>query len=550
LKDLTVTQTSRRSARGALVLGAISLLVAFTLFRPWEAHPLPIRDFGVTISLLSPATSVEDGYRILMETFARAGRHQPAFMAIHATEWSAFGASSLGRQIVRFVLMATVVVLSTSFAVRCGASWIAAVAAMGIWLIVSGGQEAWYLLQAAEPLAALFVVIAALLALSWGSSRRPLVLSVAIAFSLLVAVLAKETMITAVPFVLLIALCRGESEWVLPALNKRNAMLFGIVAGVILLGAVAPLLAIRSETPAMAYASRFDVATITPARLSNTLRAITLPTTRVVWFPSNVLYIGVLIAGWVTLVRKKARTSSVAAAVLLAFPLAGVVLYAAWPAFPGYYSMPYALSLGTMLALAITSLSTHGRAVRCATFVAIGIVAWYGIVLTWNWAQSDRAIRDVDHAAVRVVAGLPASARVMVGVPDPFLSASVGQSLVMYAGALKKGPVPSATADVACEDARAARTSAESRVVILFSHLCGSVGGGPPPQAAETVRYIEIDWKTFIPQRAEMSVAMWGPSPTGESSHISPLFSPSPVRSRGARLHGSPGSRQASISGQ
>jgi hypothetical protein len=545
-----VAQIGGRSTRGAIVLGGVSLLVALTLFRPWEAHPLPIRDFGATINWLSPASSAEDAYRILMDTFARAGRHQPAFMAIHAAEWSAFGASSVGRQILRFALMATIVILSTLFAVQCGASWMAALAAMGIWLILSNGQEAWYLLQAAEPLAALFVVIAALFALSWRSSRRPLVLSVAIALALLLAVLSKETMITAVPFVLLIALCRSESNWALPQMSTRAAVLIAIAAGVILLGAVAPLMAIRADTPATAYASRFDVTAITPTRLSNTLRAITLPTTRVVWFPSNVLYLGVLIAGWVMMARKSARTSSVAAVVLLAFPLAGVVLYAAWPAFPGYYSMPFALSLGTMLALAITSLIANGRAVRLATFGAMGIVAWYGFVLTWNGAQSDRAIRDVDRAAVRLIAAFPASARVMAGVPDPSLSASVGQSLVLYARTLTKGAVPSAVDDASCEDARTASMSAGSTVVVLFSHLCGTVGGGPPPEATETVRYIEIDWKTFIPQRAEVSVAMWGPSSIDKSSRVSPPFSAFPLPMLGTRLHVSPGTQQASISAQ
>jgi hypothetical protein len=488
----------------------VAIGIALLLYRPWQSDPLPLRDFAGTIALLTPTSTVGDAYDALMRSYTGEGRFQPAFMVGFAAQWSAFRANSVGWQIVRFVLMSSVLVLAVVLAVRCGATWAAGAAAMAVWLIVSSSHEAWILLQIAEPFAALFVVLAAILATSWRASSRPVLVATAMAASLLVAVLSKETMIVAVPFVVALALCRDADRWAPPEISRRSVVLVAIVAVSIGAFALAPILTTRADAATGSYAGRFDAGSVGFDRLSNAARAVLLPVTRVPWFPANALFGVVLLGGWALLARENRQRAAIAAAVLLSFPVAGILLYAAWPGFPGYYAMPFAVSVGTMLALALTAVARRGRLSGSAAYGAVAIVGVYGLVLAWNGVQADRAIRRTDWAAVQMVRGLPPGSRLIVGVPDPAHSGGVGHSLALYAataGGTGTSPMPSE--DVECNEVRAP-ADAPPAAVVVFSNLCGSgVTREHPPAAHAAERYVEIDWKTFRPRAVENSVSLW-----------------------------------------
>jgi hypothetical protein len=365
------------------------------------------------------------------------------------------------------------------------------------------------LLQIAEPFATLFVVIAGILAASWRSTRRPHLRGFAIAFALLIAVLSKETMIVAVPLVAGVALCRQGDKWTIPEMSRRSGTLLLIVALVIGLFALAPILATRSDATAGAYASRFDFGSIGFERLSNTTRATLLPVTRVPWFPANVLFGLVLLAGWAVLFRREPKAATVAAVVLLSFPVGGILLYAAWPGFPGYYATPFALSVGTMLALSLSALTRQRRGLTLGAFGAVLVAGLYGTALAWNGVQADRAIRRTDWAAVQMVTLLPPEARLIVGVPDVENSGAFGRGLSLYAAATAGG-LPRPAQDVQCREASVNRAAAGTLGVFLFSNLCGNATASDQQPSSRVVeRYMEIDWKTFRRRPVENSVSLW-----------------------------------------
>jgi hypothetical protein len=503
---------SDRSGTGpthrSVIIVFFALTVALSVFRPWEAHPLPIRDFAGLMSIVSARAGVSDAYQGLMDEYAREGRYQPVFMASLAIQLSVFRTNSPGWQVVRFLLMAMVVPLAVWLACRCGASWTSASVAVAVWVVVSGAHEAWYVLQVPEPLAALFLVLAALLATYWRTAPAQAAIGVGIGAGLLCAIFTKETMIAAAPFIAGLGACREGTRWTTPRLNKSTVALVAIVAAVAAV-ALIRILSVREAAMQSAYAGRFDVATIGPERLSNTLRAILLPVTRVPWFPANIAFLAVMLGGWVVLLRRDFREWMVAAVVLASLPLGGALLYAAWPAFPGYYALPFGLGAAVLLALALNALSGLGRTARVASASAIGVVALYGTVLAWNGAQVDRAIRETDFAAATTISSLRALNRVVVGVPDPSLSGGVSRALLLYASAVSGKSFTLPAEDVPCQAADAARLRETGSAVVQFSHLCSNADGAPAPSHYHASPYVEIDWKTFRPRRSEVSTAVW-----------------------------------------
>lgn len=506
--DVAISSRDRVRAFGIVL---VAILIALLLYQPWVRAPLPVRDFGGNIALLSSTSSTSGAYSRLMDAYARHGRFQPAFMMTFAARWTLFGRDSVGWQAARFVLMTVLLVLAMHFAVRCGASYTAAAAALCLWLVFSGGGEAWYLLQIAEPLSALLVIGAAILSTHWRTSRRPFVLAVGMVGLLLLAVLSKETMVVAVPFVLAVALCHDGQHFTTPELSRRSALLVGITGVVIGVGSVVPILSARAMAETGAYATGFELATLGPGRLSNAMRGMFLPMTRVLWFPANVLVGSVLVGGWALLARRNARKTVISAGVLLIFPLGGAILYAAWPAFPGYYAMPFVFCAGTMLAIALTTLSRAGTVLRSVAFAAVAVAAAYGTALAWNGAQADRAIRRTDWAAVQMVASLPRGSTLVVPVPDPARSGSISGGLKGYAMAVTTSADLGSAEDVACDRVHALDREAQPSAVVLFSQLCDRAPTGGEPVARSRAQYTEIHWKTFAPRTAEVSVSLWMP---------------------------------------
>lgn len=500
------------SAPARLVLfGAFWFVAVLVLFRPWDAHPLPIRDFGGIIALLANVEAANDAHRELMRTYALEGRFQPVFMATLAAQWAAFRLASDKWQVTRFFLMVVVTVLVVLCAQRFGASWIASIGAAGLWLVLAGGRESWYLLQIAEPVAALFVFTAILCASYWQAVRQRTVFSAVIACLLVCAIWAKETMVAAVPCVWAVAVFLRNGAWSRPAIS-RELIAFSLILFAGMSIALVPILEVRDAAAATAYASRFDLSSMPPQRVARTLSGFVLPVTRELWFPANIVFLVLLISGWCIRIRQLGWDTMRSAGVLMLFPICGIVVHSAWPSFPGYYAMPFLISLAILFALALSALGHLKPRTRLFTAVGFAIITAYGLTLTWNDAETDRVSRRVDSAAVTMLSRVSGSRALLVGVPDPVTSGGVAGSLLLYARALSPSVAPRVARDVTCADAMSSAESDSSIAVVLFSHLCDSLSNHGSPAADTSIRFRIVNWKTFAPKWETMRVSLWLPS--------------------------------------
>jgi hypothetical protein len=480
--------------------------VALLIDRPFQEQPLPIRDWAGAMAILGPTDGVQDAYRALMGEFASEGRFQPAFMAGFAAQWAVFGTGTIGWQTVRFLLFVALFLAMTVLARDLGSSPVAAAVAVGLWLVVSGGREAWSLLQVAEPVAALFITVAALAAIRASGPRRTVMTATA-ALALVLGIWSKETAIVAAPFIVGLLAFRRDGEWSWRSFARPGALVQVAVIALAVAAALLPILRVRSHASSLAYGSRFDVAGISVSRLMNAVSAIVLPVTREWWFPANIVFLGLLIAGWMLLIRRAGPRHVIALVVLLAFPLCGAVLYSAWPAFPGYYALPFAISMGALFAIALTTLWGADRIARLAASGGVAVIVLYGSVLAWNGAAGERSIRTLDYAAVQMTSRMPPDRPLVVGVPDPARSGGVARGLLLYARAIGSERVPSQGQDWSCDDALRASESDSGYSVVLFSHLCDL----PADQINGfrlTTSHASFSWRTFLPEKRVTAVAI------------------------------------------
>jgi hypothetical protein len=314
--------------------------------------------------------------------------------------------------------------------------------------------------------------------------------------------------------VMAIALCRNtRGEWTAPQRSPRNTALVAIVALGTILFAIVPVLAVRSAAAADSYAARYALGVPTFDQLSNVSRAIMLPVTRVPWFPANVLFLSVVVFGWLWLLRRSENHGRVliAAIAVLSLPLAGIAIYLGWPGFPGYYATPFVIGSALLLAFALTSLESHPRRiVAVAAYAATVGVLSNGALLNGNGARADGAIRRTDAAVVDWVRSRPRGREIIMAVRDPARSGSLGNSVRLYALATGSISMPPAR-DLSCADAAAMLDGLPAGVVVVvFREQCGELTATTrTPSAVISHRYTEIDWRTFRPTAVQVSATLW-----------------------------------------
>ena len=508
--------TNRASVRTAYLLAVIAVGTALSIYQPWRFDPFPLRDFGRLLGLLAPTNGIGDSFSALADYFRIEGRLQPLFMASLAAQWKVFGLNIVAWQFLRFALMLGLAGLTVLIARRCGASQPAAVAGAGCALIVaSGAHESWFLLQVAEPMGALFLLFAIVVAMRW--RRRAWLSTIIIAILVVAAVLSKETMLAGLPFTFAVMLCRADESWRYPTFDRRAIVSIGVISAAVTLCAIMPILSVRAATPTDAYAAGFGLSSISWSRLSNSLRAIFLPVTRVLWFPANALFLGVIVAGWYRWAKLDRKAATIAGSVLLTLPLCGALLYAAWPFFPGYYALPFLPAVALGLALALTAVATARRAaIRISSYAATACIFFYGLILSWNGAVSDRAIRRLDYGAVLMASGTTEAVEMVVGASDPSHSGGMGTSIALYARAIGR-LTPPAGSDVSCEEAAdLVRARPRSRAVIFLSTFCEQpFASAAPPAMTHGTSYQQVDWKTLHLSPHRLSAVLWPPDRAG-----------------------------------
>jgi hypothetical protein len=506
--DLAARESTRSWDLGELaIVVAIVGCVGFLLVRPWEAVPLPVADFGGWLTIFSAANSPAEGFRALVAEHAREGRVNPLSMAYVVLNWTLFEDHTLGWQMVRAAIMLGVIGTAYGLFRTLGAQRGGALVAAALFVVSDSARSVWLLPQAIEHVAALFVLLASLLAVSYQSTPRPWMRSLTVAALLILAVWVREPMVAAIPFVLLIALChRGEGRFARPTLQRRSLILISVVAVGVLVMNVIPVIAVRFVELPAAYASRFGAENITPGNVANVFSALLLPVTREPLFPANAMFVLTVVVAAIGsgLSARRYRATLLLAATL---PVCAAAIYVMWPSFPGNYALPYLPATALTFGLALTLLWQGSLMRRALAIAAASIVIGYGALLTLNGRREYAASRWLDVDMATFVSSVPAS-RLMVAVDDPQTSGRIAYGLSLYATATR-GQAPQEGSDVSCGEAEGLVGGLPADMVVLRPpHTCRNARLAAPTRKLTRTTTM-IDWKTLRPRPWEATADIW-----------------------------------------
>ncbi|MGQ0713208.1 MAG: hypothetical protein ACT4PJ_05700 [Gemmatimonadaceae bacterium] len=502
-----------RLGRAGELLWAATLigLLGWILVQPWKPVPFPIVDFGGWLAILSSSESAAHGFRALVEEHAREGRLNILSMAYVGVNWALFGDQPLGWQLVRAAILVGVVGAAYALFRALGARRVAAMAGAAFFVVSDAARSVWLWPQAMEHVATALVLIAALFAISYHEASRPWRPAVAIAAALVLAIWVREPMVSAVPFVLLLALChRGDGRFVMPVVDRRTSWLVSITAVAITLLNAIPILAIRTVELTSGYAARFGPENISVANVENVLAALVLPVTREPLFPANALFLMVIAAaafGPKEVVRRYRAVLLLAATL----PLCAAVIYVMWPSFPGNYALPYVPAIALAFSLALTTLWTGSRIQRGIAVVGTGVVLGYGVLLTVNGRRDYTASRLLDADMAQVVSE-SSSSQLTAAVDDPRLSGEYGRGLLLYASATR-GRAPEQASDVDCASAAQLAAMPPSGVTLIRPPGACANASFPPPSRSLTRTLSIIDWKALRPTDRMAKADFWYASP-------------------------------------
>lgn len=495
-----------RGAREIPIAVALLGSIAVLLFRPWEPLPFPVIDFGGWLALLASGSAL-DGFRSLVAEHAREGRVNALSMLYVAVNWALFGSHSLGWQLLRASIMLAVIGAAYALFRTLGAKRGAALMGASLFVISDSARSVWMLPQAMEHVATVLVLLATLVATSYHTSARTRRSAAMIAAMLVLAILVREPMVAAVPFVVLVALChRGDGHLAAPRIDRRSVLLVSVVAGAVAVLNVIPVVAVRVFEQATGYASRFGADNISVSNVKNVLAALMLPVTREPLFPANAMF---LLAIGVAAIGVDARARRYRAMILLAasLPLCAALIYMMWPSFPGNYALPYVPAIALAFALALTRLWGGSRIRRGIAVVAAGVVVGYGALLAINDRRTYASMRFLDADMARVVSETPSS-QLIAAVDDPRLSGGFGRGLSLYTGATR-GTAPPQSSDVDCATAaRLVLSPSVGSLVVRPPGACESATF-PAPTASVRREASMIGWKTLRSRPWETRADFW-----------------------------------------
>jgi hypothetical protein len=437
-------------------------------------------DFPTYFLMLREAPSAFSGFLEIHQVrgVEGDGRFLPGFALITVVKWSVLGENLAAWQLWRFAEMSAIAVLSFVLARRLGATRTGAVVAAITMSFANGAASSYVKLQIAEPPGTLLVLLAALTAASYQTTARPRWTAALMTVLLGLALWMRETFIGCVPFVILLALSWSGKQFIVPRPSRRNLELVGIA----LLGvglAAAPIVMVRRATVGTgAYSANYGLSVVTPSNISNVVRGIILPVTRVVFFPANAAFLGVLLAGWfLALFRGNGRSEVTRLFVLLVLPLSGMAVFAPWPFFNGYYAFPFTLGSSLLLAAAVTTIQHRaGRGALVAALLACLLIPAYGSIEAIRarrrmWAQS-----LVDDEVVRYLASTARDAVAVGAVPNTDPKREFDSINLRLSAQLITGDSLPAGDDISCvEAARQLRTGLSPDVLVVYAHLCPHV---------------------------------------------------------------------------
>jgi hypothetical protein len=328
-----------------------ALLWAAWLYEPWRATPFYPVDFNESIAVMLSHDSFASRLSALFRTYiVEHGRlNGPAALYVTA-QWTFFGWATRGWQLFAFAVMCLNVWLVFLVLRRLGANrfgagvgailFIPSVAIVGLWTAELHYPD--------PPLFPLFFG-AVLLAAGYSRSRAWVVRGLGILVLSVGAALFKETVITALPFTLLIATCyHGQGQWDWPTISRRNvALLLGSVLLVAAFG-IAIVMA-RRAAPVGDYVGHYGQGLGTLHEQLALVQSMFLPRGGII---GATLFLGAFVIGlslrlWQ---RESTRSLVLSLAVAASLPALGTLAYLPWYYYRADYAAPFFIGSAALVA--------------------------------------------------------------------------------------------------------------------------------------------------------------------------------------------------------
>jgi len=526
-RDADGVQQSDDAAPSIVFVAALTAIIALVagsvLYLPWTSRPFDVLDFSEFVPLLRANGGIGSRWSALVDYYATQGRFNPLGHLFIALKWTVLGEHPVLWQGLRALQMSVLAGLGAALLHRLGASRSGSVIG-ALLLVVSGAATSgWLRLTAAEPVGAIFLFGAVLLALDYQRATRWRERAVAISLLVLAALLVKELLIVLVPLVAITALCRVGMSWHRPSLAARDRWLLGAGTVSVLL-AIVPVAIVAQRAAATSYASQYGASRTLGGGLPFLIEAALLPSTPAfgrpgasLVIPANLLFLLVVACGGALLLRdarpesRRDRLRTMFG--LAALPVLCALAYMPWPVWVNFYALPYTIAPAALLAFALTGAERSGNS-AARWFVTAGALLGlaYASAGAFSTARLSLATQEVKATVALMLPSL--ADRDSVLVPEARGHRQewqrLGPTLGRYGRAFGSGRVP-LVRGVRCEEAMAAVAGGLGQsAVIAFHDECGL-----PPRSEASVRrtFRLLDPLTFEPYpdsvRADVVAPGW-----------------------------------------
>lgn len=500
--------------RSALRVGALTvagIALALLLYRPWESRPFAILDFSEFLPLLRGHAGLASRLGALIHYYLfEHGRLNLASYVALAAKWSVLGAHPVRWQWLRFIEMWALVGAIYWLLRRLGADTIGAVAGAALFICAHTAEDGWMRLTMGEPLGVLFLLAGTIVGERYLRAddrwRAPV-----IAVLVVLAILAKEMLFGAVPFVVAVAVARdheGRLAW--PRSDRRTrALLIWVTAGTGL--ALAAVAWAARGVGAAGFSASYGATSVSVGRYLSLWQQILMPTGvrpgLTTWLlPANLMLLSVCGWGlWRAGRDPGARAHvHVVLALGLGLPAIGAALYLPWPYFNLFYGLPFLVGPALVFATAVTALRTSGKGPGLAAGAAVAVLVAFAGASAGRTARTDATRQLVDGA---VAAALPGRGADSIKVIEPFLPQQAwqgtGPTLVRYAVAMGMALYLPPAVDVTCDQAARMLSAGPGHdLFISYSDRCGRLRT-VDRRILGTYRYLDLPGLRFATDTIE-----------------------------------------------
>jgi hypothetical protein len=513
----------RYSFAGIALALSLAIVVSIGIYAPAFRAPWDVFDYADFLPLLIASGTFSEAFQAVAAFYADHGRFQPLTHGLIALSWSLFGMNAAGWQLLRAILMIACTITGYVLLRRLGATRPAAAAGAALFVVAPSASASWILL-AGEPVATLALLCAGILAAAYRQAARWRLACFSIAALCAAAVLAKETAVAVIPFIIALA-WRGPSLGVLastPSADRRAVWLVATVGAALALAAACILSVALSATGSEAtYVASYGEARFGLWSFGRRMMWMALPFPpsaaatpgQLLLLPPTLIFGGIVLIGGAAAAGSPARlrswTTAAVAAALLA--LAGALVYLPWPRFATFYGLPFLFGTSLVLAISLT------MAARARPFVVVATYSGYLVLLTYMVLFAREHV--VRAASTRTINAAVAAKIRQFGDRDSVLVANyylpkqrwqaLGATLGRYAFGGGDGPH---VVDVPCERVSRMSVEPDPRVVLIsYSNLCGSL---PAATNAVRKRFRYVSWRTMAVVKDSIRVDILAPGRT------------------------------------